>query len=242
MANRMVIIFIDLDDTLILQEKTRIESGGIVNLKGQMIKIIKKYNFPDSSIDKLNTFDRASLLWNAIMDQLYELKKSDNEISTIRNDLDEVIAKHEREDHEKSFLSEETIPFLEQLRKEGYTLIMLTNTSRFELDKIFSKYNLTKYFNGSITRDDVIKIKPDPEGIKKMLNKLGEDSFVIIDDLDYGIIAAKKSLNLGYRSYTILVDRRKYKKQKLKQLNPDAVVNSLKEIPELLKNLHRLMK
>ena len=242
MVNRMVIIFIDLDDTLILQEKTRIESRGTVNLKGQMIKIIKKYNFLDSYIDELNAFDRASLLWNAIMDHLYELKISDNEISLIRKELDEVIARHEREDHENSFLSEETIPFLEQLRKEGYTLIMLTNTSRFELDQIFSKYNLTKYFNGSITRDDVIKIKPDPEGIKKMLNKLGEDSFVIIDDLDYGVMAAKESLKLGYRSYTILVDRRKYKKQILKQLNPDAVVSSLKEIPELLKKLPRLMK
>ena len=233
--NLMVVVFIDLDGTLIIEEKPDLKSS-VVDLKWQMLKIVKKYEFPDNLMNGLSQLNRATLLWNAIMDILYELK-SDDEISVIRNELDKVIGIHEREDHERSILSEEAIPLLKELRKEGYFLITLTNTSRFELEKIFTKYDLSKYFRGSITRNDVIKIKPDPEGLRKILDKLSEDRFTLIDDLDYGILATRSARDLGYQGYSILVNRGRYDDKMLKELSPDAIVNSLNKIPELLKNI-----
>ena len=189
----MVVVFIDLDGTLIVEEKTDLERSSMVDVKEQILKLVKKYQFPDNLTNNLSQLNRATLLWNAIMDILYELKRADEEISVIRNELDTVLGIHEREDHERSILSEEAIPLLEALRKDGYVLIMLTNTSRFELEKIFTKYNLSKYFSGSITRNEVIKLKPDPEGLRKTLDTLSEDRFALIDDLDYGIFATRSA-------------------------------------------------
>ncbi|MFX0150559.1 MAG: HAD family hydrolase, partial [Candidatus Hodarchaeota archaeon] len=59
------------------------------------------------------------------------------------------------------------IESLTALQSAGFQLGVYTLTSRKQLLKILLKYDLTKFFNpeGLISRSDVKKIKPDPEGL-----------------------------------------------------------------------------
>jgi phosphoglycolate phosphatase-like HAD superfamily hydrolase len=233
----MVVVFIDLDDTLIVRTIDAAGKRMADDLIAKMIEILHNHHFPVDFLNELRNINRTSLFWNAVMEFLDHSQITKEQVVIVRNELDEVLLRHEHDDHRESYLPEETKPFLESLIQKGYRLVMLTNTSRIELNATLLKYDLAKYFIASITRDDVRKIKPDLEGVRKILDTLGEPCFVIIDDLDYGVTVAKEAQTHGYRSFSILVDRGKYSQEQLKQLHPDAIVTSLEEIPKLLPSM-----
>jgi phosphoglycolate phosphatase-like HAD superfamily hydrolase len=207
------------------------------NLILQMIAIVQNHQFPAHFLDELRQVTRTSIFWNDVMDFLDRSHVTQKEAATVRNELDEVLIRHEHDDHQESYLPDEATPFLRALIHEGFRMVMLTNTSRRELDDIFLKYDLATFFIDSITRDDVRKMKPDVEGVIQVLDKFGEDSFAIVDDLDYGVMVTREAEKMGYRGFAILVDRQKYSQAQLKQLCPDAIVTTLQEIPNLLKTV-----
>lgn len=202
-----------------------------------MIAIVQNHQLPSHFLDELRRVTRTSMFWNDVMDFLDRSPITPKETIAIRNELDEVLIRYEHDDHQESYLPDEATPFLRTLIHEGYLLVMLTNISRLELNGIFLKYDLAPFFIDSITRDDVRKMKPDVEGVIQILDKFGEDNFVIIDDLDYGVMVTREAEKMGYRGFAILVDRQKYSQAQLKQLCPDAIVTTLQEIPNLLKTV-----
>lgn len=230
----MVTIFIDLDNTLILRHKNIPHLSKITDDLHNMRQILDNYGLPSDLLRELAQINRLGHFWNAVMDYLYSSSLPTAQVRTIRQALHEVILKHESLDHEYCYLPEETLPFLTELHMSKYRLILLTNTSRQELDTIFQRYPLAPFFQASITRDDVIKMKPDPEGVIKLLNHYQESTFVIIDDLDYGVIVTQKAQKAGFQGYAILVNRGRYHEHDIQKLKPTYVVSTLAEIPALI--------
>lgn len=77
------------------------------------------------------------------------------------------------------------------LRKEGFQLGIVTGKARRSLDISLEALQMDDFFDVIITGDDVIKPKPDPEGLFKALSSLGtgpEDA-VFIGDSDADIQA-----------------------------------------------------
>lgn len=235
--NNLVTIFIDLDNTLILREKNVPYLSKTVDDIQRMHQILENYELPPNFLRALTPITRLALFWNAVMSYLYSSTLHPTQITAIRQALHEVILKHESRDHEYCYLPEETFLFLSQLHATTHRLILLTNTSRQELDKIFQQYSLGAYFHDSITRDDVTKMKPDPEGVIRLLNHYHERTFIIIDDLDYGVLVTQNAQEAGYSGYAILVNRGRYQKHELETLMPDYVVTSLTEIPPLIHHI-----
>ena len=230
----MVTIFIDLDNTLILRKKDAPHLSKITDDLYQMLQILDNYGLPSDLLQELTQINRLANFWNAVMSYLYSSSLSTAQVMDMRQALHEVILKHESLDHECCYLPKETLPFLTELHMSKYRLILLTNTSRQELDKIFQRYPLAPFFQDSITRDDVVKMKPDPEGVIRLLNRYHERTFVIIDDLDYGVIVTQKAQKAGYRGYAILVNRGRYHEHDIQKLKPYYVVSTLAEIPPLI--------
>jgi phosphoglycolate phosphatase-like HAD superfamily hydrolase len=230
----MVTIFIDLDNTLILRRKNAPHLSKITDDLHQMQQILDNYELPSDLLQELSQINRLAHFWNTVMGYLYSSSLLTTQVMTIRQALHEVILKHESLDHEYCYLPDETLPFLTELHTSRYRLILLTNTSRQELDKIFQRYPLAPFFQDSITRDDVVKMKPDAEGVIQLLNRYQESMFIIIDDLDYGVIVTQKAQKAGYQGYAILVNRGRYHEHDIQKLKPNYVVSTLADIPPLI--------
>jgi beta-phosphoglucomutase-like phosphatase (HAD superfamily) len=84
---------------------------------------------------------------------------------------------------------------LSRLKAEGYTLAAASNSIRATMDIMLKKSNLIQYMEFSLSNQDVIKPKPDPEIYLKAIEKTGFEpgECLIIEDNKNGIAAAYAS-------------------------------------------------
>lgn len=89
-------------------------------------------------------------------------------------------------------------PFLLNAIKNNIKLAICSNSSKSEvlsvLDRLKCGY-YKPYFNAIITKDDLVRGKPDPEGYLLTCSKLGlsVDDCIVVEDSPHGIDAAKKA-------------------------------------------------
>jgi phosphoglycolate phosphatase-like HAD superfamily hydrolase len=99
---------------------------------------------------------------------------------------------------------------------------LVTNTSLKAVNIVFQTYRLEDYFGVVVTRENVKKLKPDPEGILLAIKKLGVKNFFMVGDLVHDVMAAKSA-----NGSSILVRRNSDEKM---SFEADYVVQSLNEI------------
>lgn len=82
-----------------------------------------------------------------------------------------------------------------RLSKEEYNIALVTTASRENAYDILQKFGLTGLFDLTLTNEDVIKRKPDPEGYLKAINYFGvrPEECIVFEDSDVGIEAASKA-------------------------------------------------
>lgn len=93
---------------------------------------------------------------------------------------------------------------LDELASKGIKMATVTNKGSRGVQHAFNMFDLGKYFEIAVTADDVLRGKPDPEGIFTTLEHLGvdaEDALFVGDSLN-DIVAAKdagvKSVLVGW--------------------------------------------
>lgn len=81
------------------------------------------------------------------------------------------------------------------LKRKGFQLAIVTGKARRSLDISLEALELDSLFDYIITGDDVIKPKPNPEGIFHVLNALNitKEQAVFIDDSDADILVGKQA-------------------------------------------------
>ncbi|HEK9100727.1 HAD family hydrolase [Bacillus pfraonensis] len=81
------------------------------------------------------------------------------------------------------------------LKRKGFQLAIVTGKARRSLDISLEALELDSLFDYIITGDDVIKPKPNPEGIFHVLNALNitKEQAVFIGDSDADILAGKQA-------------------------------------------------
>lgn len=91
---------------------------------------------------------------------------------------------------------------LEFFTKKGLTLALVTSSPRQDVDAVFERNGLGKYFKLIITRTDVTHSKPDPESYNLCCQKLGiaKHECLVFEDTINGIKAAKAA---GLTCYAI---------------------------------------
>ena len=105
------------------------------------------------------------------------------------------------------------------------TLILASSASMTNIDRIFKKFDLNKFFKAKISGADLKESKPNPEIFIKAAKMSGfnKKECIVIEDSTNGIIAAKSAgiYCVGYNSYNS-------KNQNYD--NADLVISSLNEI------------
>ncbi len=127
----------------------------------------------------------------------------------------------------ESKLFKEIDKLISNLSKKKLKLAILTNNKSSYAEDVLTKFNLTKFFDPIIGFNDVSKVKPDPEGIIKILEiwKIKPSQAIFIGDMTTDIDAGKAA---GVRM--ICVSSGLAKKEILLQHEPDILVNNTQEL------------
>jgi phosphoglycolate phosphatase-like HAD superfamily hydrolase len=232
------LLLFDMDGTLIvLSEKPKYIStltnhGSYISIKHQMKEIVVRYGIPAELVKELN---RMALIWNFTYCYLEKIGTPDEHIQKVIEEINVPFMVEERADHAVSVLLEGTLTGLEVLKIKGYDMGLVTTASRDSYDW-FSNHSdfgcFGKYFRYSVTRDDCRYIKPEPEPIHRILKLFKRDRFVYIGDSDHDAEACQAA---GGRF--ILINTREYDADTIRSLKPDAVIESLVELPTVLETL-----
>ena len=81
---------------------------------------------------------------------------------------------------------------LSKLKSDGYKLALCSNSIRKSVDLMMELSNLSRYFDTTLSNEDVTHPKPDPQIYQLAMKKLGvnADQCLIVEDNDNGITAA----------------------------------------------------
>ena len=105
----------------------------------------------------------------------YVKKNYDEKKANLFNlEMDRFLKRYEMSWAKQSEIFPETLPVLNKLKKLGYRLGIVTNTSLEAANYMLSLHGIRDFFEAIISRESVKKLKPDPEGILLALKKLNE--------------------------------------------------------------------
>lgn len=97
----------------------------------------------------------------------------------------------------------EVFPVLSELKKKGYRIFVLSNTSKVFYDLLEEQLSpLKDFLDGFVLSCDIKAIKPDLAMFKEILDKyqLDPTNCVFLDDIEDNTIAAQK---LGIKAYQV---------------------------------------
>ncbi len=125
---------------------------------------------------------------------------------------------------DESTIYDGVIETLKELTRRGVACAIVTNKPETLTKKICSVFEIEKYFEKIIGPESLSKMKPDPEGINKILEGKARDAMMVGDsdtDIQAGRNAGIKTCGVTYG----LGDLEKLHKEK-----PDYLVDNLVEI------------
>lgn len=160
-------------------------------------------------------------------------------LAEFKIDNDEYFAeiyKYVEQNFHKIELHNEVIDTLEELKKRGKTIAIVTSQWRRFVEETLHFLNFSHFFSGIIAGDDVVNFKPHAEPIEKAITMLNaqKDETIMIGDSDADICAAR---NAGVKSVWFHPPENLhfYPHEHFAHLNPDFTIRSMKELLEIVK-------
>jgi phosphoglycolate phosphatase len=125
---------------------------------------------------------------------------------------------------------------LRRLRGVPLELVLLTNSGRNATDRLLQRFALAPFFRFVLSRNDVTRLKPAPEGLEQALGLLRMDApdVIYVGDSVLDVQAAKAA-----RLKIVSITSGVHPAEKLRAAAPDYVVDSLTEAADLLLTLSR---
>ncbi|WP_431292962.1 HAD family hydrolase [Pedobacter sp. P26] len=106
------------------------------------------------------------------------------------------------------------LEFVQFAYEKGLTLAVVTASPKIDVEAVFERNGLAKYFSLFITRTDVSKSKPDPESYNLCVERLGiaKEECIVFEDTLNGV---KSALAAGITCYAIQNNVRAHQKLKI---------------------------
>jgi len=116
------------------------------------------------------------------------------------------------------------IELIKRLKRNSFKLAVASSSPEKAVNFVLSSFKIKKYFDVILSREDVVRAKPDPEIYLKAakLLKLKPEDCLVIEDSPSGIKAAKLA---GMKCIAIATT---LKKEQLKRA--DKIINSFEEL------------
>jgi HAD superfamily hydrolase (TIGR01549 family) len=220
-----VAVLFDLEDTIV--QTPWANRQHVLEFRRKTKEKLIEIGIPPSLLEGI---ERATIMRNKSIEYV-EKNLTKTEAQKFHLEMEKFLSEYELDSAEKSKLFPETIQTLETLRKLGARTGLVTNTSIKAVKIVFQTHRLKDYFDVVVTRENVKKLKPDPEGILLAVKKLGAKSFFMVGDLVHDVIAARSA-----NGSSILVKRNSEEKM---NFEADYVVQSLNEIITIIQGEKR---
>jgi len=118
---------------------------------------------------------------------------------------------------------------IKYLYSKDITLVLASSSSMPNIDRVFNRFDLNKYFTAKISGADLVLSKPHPEIFNKAaeLGETAKEKCIVIEDSDNGVQAANDAgiFVFGYKN-PMAAD------QSLE--NADKVISDFKELKEFI--------
>ena len=117
--------------------------------------------------------------------------------------------------------------FLNTIKAKGICTGLVSNVGGKSLAKALSKLDLADYFDVVLCRNDVLNLKPNPEGLNHAIEQLGicKDSSILLGDSLDDVNAAR---NAGIR--IMIITDGENAKEDILAAQPDYMVQSYEEL------------
>lgn len=213
----MVVVLFDLEGTLV--QSIEDDQEAILEFRIKTREKLVALGIPRGELKGVAT---STLMRNKALEYVKE-HFNEREAKRFNLEMDRFLKSYELSWTDRSKIFPDTLPALRRLKEIGCKMGLITNTSREAANRMLSIHGIRGFFEVIITREDVKKLKPDPEGIMLALKRLNEQNFFFVGDLAYDSRAAEKAGGIS-----IIVNRCPSKKL---EFHADYVVKSLIEIP-----------
>ena len=202
----------DFEGTLVTFEWNL--SIGVKTVLNRIESIGYSMNLFDSSPSYVDIYKVASVI-----------SERDDE-STIMNVIDEVFDQFDADALSRWELYKDAKHTLNKLKNNGKLLGLVSNVGSKAIYSSIKKLGLNDIFEIVITRDHVIKLKPDPEGLVMAVNslKIDPDSILFTGD-SYDDLGAAKAANI--KSCYLSGGQDEINDD---SIQPDFIINGLKEL------------
>lgn len=219
----MVVILFDLEGTLV--QSIENDQEAILEFRIETREKLLQLGIPSSELEGVT---KSTLMRNKALEYVSE-HLGEREARRFHLEMDNFLKGYELRWADSSKILPDTLPALRKLKRLGYKMGLITNTSREAAIRILSMHGIETFFEVVVTREDVKKLKPDPEGILLALKRLNTRDFVLIGDLIHDSKATEKAGGMS-----IIVNRNPSKKL---EFHANYVISSLIEIPDLIQHL-----
>jgi HAD superfamily hydrolase (TIGR01549 family) len=220
-----VAVLFDLEDTLV--QTPWANRQHVLEFRRKTKEKLIEIGIPPSLLEGI---ERATIMRNKSIEYV-EKNFTKTEAQKFYLEMEKFLSKYELDSAKKSKLFPETIQTLKTLRTLGARIGLVTNTSIKAVNIVFQTHRLKHYFDVVVTRENVKKLKPDPEGVLLAVKKLNVKNFFIVGDLVHDVIAARSA-----NGSSILVKTNSEEKM---NFEADHVVKSLNEIINIIQDEKR---
>lgn len=231
-------IFFDMDGTLIdsVGVWNQIDQKLIENQTNKIVDEIIIQNDRDTQLQKSSSEVNPYLCYCQYLKEKYKFQLSPEEIIKLRYEIAQDFLQNVIDYKPQADL------IVKKLKEKNFTLAITTTTKRTNMEiyrtlnkNIIAKAPLDEYFDLIYTREDVAKIKPNPEVYLKAMQAFNAkpEQCIVLEDSLVGIKAAK---NAGLKTVAIYDKYSNNDIEEIKQ-QADFFINNYAELLSIIENL-----
>ena len=209
--------------------------GTLIEFKFEYMRakedIIRKFGLMGLDISEISPHQTIQAILEKAEEKAIE-NRSRILCEEIRTTSEEVFGKYEIKAARQSELRGDAISTLDTLTERGIKLGLMTNSGREAATINLEKHNLKTYFRSVVTRNEISKLKPDCEGLEKVIHHLGlfAERTVYVGDSVLDIKAAK-----GANIMSVAIVGGVHSAKILNRENPDYIISGLREVLNIIR-------
>ena len=186
----------------------------------ETLEMLSKLGFPTDQLKN----ERYSTLMAEAMRMASKIGRSSDEV---REKIGNIYDRFDEDALTRWTLRPQVKDLLSLLKTKGIKTGLVTNIGKRALEKAFQKMELDQLFNVTVSRNDVLNLKPSGEGLNLALNQLQvtKDKALYVGDTLDDISAAKE---VGLE--VIIVLGGENSNRELLSAGPDGIIRNLGEL------------
>ena len=220
-------VIFDLDGTLVefnLDYK---------RLRAEVLNILQKRHLP---ISVFSAKERIT----SIIEKAERLMTNKNinkkEINDVKKEIFLTVNQYELEAARTTYIIPSVIPTLKTLKKLHLKMGVFTISGKRPTEYILKRFKLKGFFDAVVTREDALKVKPNPEHLKiifEMLNVKPRET-IVVGDSESDMICARETgaIAVGIKNKRTSIDR-------LVSAGADYVISAFTDLITLIQNINR---